>query len=205
MSFLLSIRRTLQLLSSPERNIIATIVDDPLKVRKEVRFLLLRLAVFMAIVVVVISASIFSIRRGVMGISERRILQQGLYARFESMARLSHDVTEGRTALEKIQGLFPKDDNLLPFLKALEALAKETGNTASFRFEGVPTAVPDMAPYRTIGYVITLAGDARTFLQYLSAFHDLPYLVVLDGMMMTGDHGLQEKNILQVKGRLYVQ
>lgn len=207
MAFLSSFRRKLQLLRSPERNIIAAIVDDPLKVQREVRFLLLRLVVFLVIAIALITTSIMSIRHGVARIEESRALQSQLYRKFESMARLSHDVTEGRSALENIQSLFPKDDNLLPFLKALEALAKQTGNKATFRFnEGIPTAVPDMPPYRFITYTITLEGDTRSFLRYLSAFDALPYLVVLDGFTITGDHGLSEpKAMVQIKGKLYVQ
>lgn len=207
MSFFSSLHRTLQLLRFPERNIIAAIVDDSLKVQREVRFLLFRLAVFLGIVIALIAASIFSIRRGVVRIEEDRALQRQLYSKFESMARLSHDVTEGRAALETIQSLFPKDDNLLPFLHALNVLAKQTDNKATFRFDqGVPATAPDMPPYRFITYTIILEGDARTFLRYLSAFHALPYLVVLDAFSMTGDHGISEaQSILQMKGKLYVQ
>lgn len=206
MAFSFSLRRIVKLLRSPERDIIATIVDDPLKVEREVRFLFLRLAVFLVIVIVVVVASVFSVRRGVAGLEEKRALQRDLYSRFESMAALSHDVTEGRAALEKIQSLFPKDDNLLPFLKTLEALAKETGNRGSFHFEGTPTAVPDMSPYRFVGYTITLEGEARTFLRYLNAFNELPYLVVLDAMSLQAGGGINEAgSAMQLKGKLYVQ
>lgn len=206
MPFFSSLRHKLQLLRSPERNIIAAIVDDPLKVQREVRFLLLRLAVFIIIAIALVTASVLFIRRGVAHIEEQRALQGQVYTKFESMARLSHDVTEGRAALEKMQSLFPKDDNLLPFLKALEELAKQTENKATFRFEGAPTPVPDMPPYRFITYAITLEGDTRSLLRYLSAFDALPYLVTLDGFTITGDHGIAEpKATVQIKGKLYVQ
>lgn len=235
MSFLSSFSQKFQILRSPERNIIAAIVDDPLKVQREIRFLLLRLVIFLIIAVAMITGSILSIRRGVLHIEENRALQHQVYRKFESMALLSHDVTEGRAALEKIQTFFLKDDNLssflntdvtegraalekiqtlfpssnnlLQFLKALEALAKETDNKAVFHFDKeVPTVVPGMPSYRFVTYTITLEGDTRTLLRYLSAFHALPYLVVLDAITITGDHGISElKSTAQIKGRLYVQ
>ncbi len=207
MHFLISLRRMMQLARSPERNIIAAIVDDPLKVQREIRFLFLRLAIFLGIAIALIASSIIFIRSGVLRIEERRALQSALYSKFESMARLSHDVTAGRAALEGIRSFFPKDDNLLPFLKALEALAKETGNKASFRFDqAVPVAAPDVQSYRFVTYTITLEGDSRTFLRYLEIFHELPYLVTLDAFSLSGDRGLAEaKSAAQIKGKLYVQ
>lgn len=205
MSLFSSFRRTVKLLRSPERDIIASIVDDPLKVQREVRFLLLRLLVFVALALTIIISSILFIRRGVAGIDEHRLLQQELYNRFESMARLSHDVGEGRAALEKIRTLFPKDDNLLPFLKALEALAKETGNRAQFRFDGIPVEAPGMSPYRFVGYTITLEGDSHSFLRYLASFSSLPYLVVLESITMQGEASIHTHSVLYIKGKLYVQ
>ena len=95
----------------------------------------------------------------------------------------------------------------MPFLHTLEALADQTNNKATFRFDqGVPTTVPDMPPYRFITYTIILEGDTRTFLRYLSLFHELPYLVVLDAFSIRGDRGISEdKSIAQMKGKLYVQ
>lgn len=203
----LSLRRSIQLLRSPERSTIAVIVGDPLKVRREVHFLLIRAAVFTALAGVVIGVSAFSIQRGVVGIEGRQLLQEQLYARFESMARLSHNVNEGREARDTVQALFPKDDNLLPFLNAVDGLARATGNKSAFRFEqSAALPAPNMEPYRFVTYMITLSGDAQTFLRYLEGFAALPYLVVPDAIVMQGGSGiLREGSVLQLKGRLYVQ
>jgi Tfp pilus assembly protein PilO len=206
MSVILALRRAAILLRSPKRNTIAAIVDDPSKVQREVRFLFLRAVVFLTIALIVIVLAVFSIRRGVVRIEEQRALQNSLYDRFESMAALSHDVTEGRAALAAIQTLFPKDDNLLPFLRSLETLAKETDNKSSFRFEGTPTDALDKPPYRVVGYTIRLEGSLETFLRYLSAFHQLPYLVVLDGVDLQGGSGIDSApSSMQLKGRLYAR
>lgn len=205
MAFSFSLHRALQLLRSPERDIVAVIVHDPLKVQREIRFLFLRLAIFFIIAISMIVASVFSIRRGVARLEESRAAQRQLYSKFESMARLSHDVREGRAALENIQTLFPKDDNLLPFLEALDALATATGNRTQFSFEGAPLLASDIPPYRFVTYTITLEGDSHSFLRYLAAFPALPYLVVLDSMTLQGESSIHERSVMHLKGKLYVQ
>lgn len=193
-------------LRTPQGSTIAAFVDDPLKVRKEIRFLLLRLCVVLGIAIAVVVTGIVMIRRNVRSIEEQRALQQKLYSRFDTVARLSHDVTEGRAALTAMQALFPKEDNLLPFLKAVETLAKETGNTAVFRFEQVtPTDAPTAPSYRFITYSLTVQGTMRTFLTYLAAMQSLPYAVVLDTMTVKSDTQLAAQSTMQLKGRLYVQ
>lgn len=202
-----SMRRMIGVLRSPKRNGIAAIVGDSIKVRREVRFLLLRASVFCVLAMIIIVVSAFSIRRGAVGVEERRELERQIYSRFESMARLSHSVVEGRAALQKIQAVFPHDDNLLPFLNVIDAVAKKTGNKSTFRFDqGTSMPASGMEPYRFISYVITLQGDAQTFLRYLEAFQQIPYVVVLDNVTMQGGSGIEKAgSMLQLKGRLYVQ
>ncbi|MBI4281500.1 hypothetical protein HY625_01625 [Candidatus Uhrbacteria bacterium] len=194
-------------LRSPRTESIASFVDDPLKVQKEMHFLFVRLLVFFVCAIVVIIASVISIRRGVRSIEEQRGLQQRLYSRFESMARLSHDVTEGRVALAAVEARIPKDDNLLPFLRAVEAQAKETKNTATFRFtDRTSTPMPDGSPYHFIRFTIVVEGDVRTFFTYLAAFAKLPYLVTIESVALQGADGLSgARSSMEVKGKLIVQ
>lgn len=206
MIHLLFLRRILSHLRSSQSGKIAAFVDDPLKAQKEVRFLMIRLIVIVSIALAGIIGSVIIVRRNVLQLEEQRALQRTLYGRFEVVTRLSHDVTEGRAALATMDALFPKDDNLLPFLKALEAIAKKTDTTATFRFEqSTPTPAPNIPPYRFITYSIMVSGNARTLLAYLTALPQLPYAIVLDSMTLSGENGIEKNTTMNLKGRLYVQ
>lgn len=201
-----SFSRLFHSLRAQRSDVVASFVDDPLRVQKEIRFLLLRLSVFLGIAVAIIVGSVISVGESVARLQEKRLLQSALYARFESAARLSHDVTEGRDALAALTKFFPKDDTLLQFLRAMETFAKETGNQPAFLFEQSATEPSAVPGYRSIRYSITLTGDLRSFLRYLYRVYALPYPVVVEGVVLSHDSGLDlDGATMQVEGKLYAQ
>lgn len=201
------LRRYFLLLRSRQHDGIAAFVNDPLKVRKEVRFLILRLIILSGIAFIIIGASMLFIGRLVRGIEEKRLLLQKIYTRFESMAALSHDVNEGRAALAHVEHFAPEEENLLLFLERIATFARDTGNKSTFHFDQSTSSSSGTIPdYRFIAFTITLTGDTRSFLRYLENFYTLPYPLTLSSVLLESDQGLSAAGArMQISGRVYVQ
>lgn len=204
---LLAIRRWIGLLRASQGRAVALFVDDPLKVHHEIRFLLLRLTVFVGIAAVLIGAGSWQTQRMIHAIEEKRGLVQDLYKRFDSVSRLSHDVVEGRAALVTVRKLVLNEEVIARFIETLDAFATTTGASAELHLEqGVPVASPAIPSFRYISYTMSVQGTMRTLLRYLDGFYTIPYLLTIDAVQLQGESGLDSgQTTMQISGRVYIQ
>lgn len=108
-----------------------------------------------------------------------------------------------------LESAFPRAENLLVFIAALESLATEKSVQQSLKFaDPVPFAIEGSETgVLGIDYNATMSGNIVTFLNYLRGFERLPYFTGISGISITspGSRGWEEDSTISFQAKVYAQ
>lgn len=114
-------------------------------------------------------------------LQQQRILTLVMEKRSETLSKLKDDFKITGGAEEKINDALPPADNILDFVAALEALAKDNSVVQILSFES-PSNL-------TINYGINISGNVDSLINYLKDFEKLPYFTGVSGLNLTAPNG----------------
>ncbi len=106
----------------------------------------------------------------------------------------------------RINNALPHENNVIPFVNALQALAKKDSVQESYTFSSpVPYTSQGSMNIYSISYSISLAGNISVFTNYLNDFQNLPYFTNISSITISSPSGLQQGSSMNMTATLYVQ
>jgi hypothetical protein len=131
----------------------------------------------------------------------------------ENRDRINKDIQKNFAAVDpnyekKISAALPSIYNILPFVEALESLAKKNSLQQVINFsQPVPTTeAPGPLSLVSLDFNISLAGgNIDTFTAYLKDFEELAYFTTISNISLTSASGWEDNSSINLSGRLYAQ
>jgi hypothetical protein len=109
---------------------------------------------------------------------------------------------------QKIKSALPSIYNVLPFVEALESLAKKNSLQQTISFSQ-PVPAPEISgplSLVSLDFNLNLAGgNIDTFTAYLKDFEKLPYFAAINNISLASSGGWENNSSISLSGRIYAQ
>lgn len=106
----------------------------------------------------------------------------------------------------KINDAFPHEDDILPFINAINAFGSQEGVQQSINFSSPNSyTTAGNITYYYIPYSIGLQGSMSQFISYLRDFNNLPYFTNITSLTLSAPNGIGSGMSLNAQAVLYIQ
>ena len=106
----------------------------------------------------------------------------------------------------KINNALMHENNIIPFVSALNSLAGKDSLQQSYNFSTpVPYASQGNLNIYSIAYSMNLTGNVNAFMKYLTDFQNLPYFTNIASMSISAPSGWGQNSAMSISATLYVQ
>lgn len=144
-------------------------------------------------------------------IQEKKQLTYILKNRENAAAKINRDFKLVAADYEqRIKNGLPTVDNIIPFVEAMESLAKKNSLNQTITFaspQPLPADSGDLTLF-AINYTLSLSNaNLSVFLNYLEDFEKLPYFASLDSISLgaNGSRGWEDNSSITLSGKFYAK
>lgn len=177
---------------------------------------LIKLAEKAIILTIIIVAAIMAARYLIQHIKKINLtMQENKKAGYllENRERINENIQKNFSSVDpnyekKISAALPSIYNVLPFVEALESLAKKNSLQQTINFgQPLPAdGIPGPLSLVSLDFNISLTGgNIETFTAYLKDFEKLSYFTTINSISLTSASGWQDNSSISLSGRLYAQ